>query len=206
MVETTERPLEAAEQQELAARLDQARTEGRRALARFGLVSLAVCTVLAVLTLLASDAPPLVIIGFWTALAALFTAWTGLPMRRHWVQRASTLASGLQTNRARATRIATSRVVEFEEVEDEGACFAFDAGNGRTIVIAGQEFHADETFPNSDFSIVEVLDTAGVVDVLVTRTGRKVEPERRVNADRKLTMDLPGHLEVVDIPIDQIGR
>jgi hypothetical protein len=140
---------------------------------------LVVCAVLAVLTPLASDAPSVVIAGFWVGLAVLFTVWTGLPERRAWRARASTIDDALKVNRARVTRIASDRVVEIQEVEDEGACFAFDAGSGRTIVVARQECYSDETFANSDFSILEVLGWAGAVDVIVTRAGHKVEPERR---------------------------
>ena len=170
-----------------------------------GSSALVVCAVLAVLTLLASDAPSVVIAGFCVGLAVLFTVWTGLPERRAWRARASTIDDALKVNRARVTRIASDRVVEIQEVEDEGACFAFDAGSGRTIVVARQECYSDETFANSDFSILEVLGWAGAVDVIVTRAGHKVEPERRVSAERKRTLDLPEHLEIVDVPIDQIG-
>jgi hypothetical protein len=206
MVHISERSLEASERLEIGGRRDQAVAAGRRAIVGFGSASLLVCGVLAVLTLVVSDAPPVVVVGFWAALAVLFALWTGLPARRHWLERAASLEQALVTNRARVTRINTSRVVEFEEVEDEGACFAFDAGPGRTIVVAGQEFYADDTFPNSDFSIVEVQGPAGAVDVVITRAGRKVEPERRVSAAQKRSMELPDHLEIVDVAIDRIGR
>jgi hypothetical protein len=50
--------------------------------------------------------------------------------------------------------------VEFEGEEDEGACYAFEYGLDASIFVAGQEFY-DDDFPNSDFSIVEILGASG---------------------------------------------
>lgn len=207
MVEQLERPLLDGEQRAIAHRGDEAARAANAALRRFGLVSVAVCAVLGVLTLLASDAPPVIVIGFWTLMAGVFTLWTGLPERRQARQRAGAYAAALAHNRARVTRIRSDRVVAFEEVEDEGACWAFDAGDDRTIFVAGQMYDADDGFPSSDVTFVEVLLPNGAVaDELVSHEGRRLEPERWVSGEAKLVAEPPEHLAIVDVPLDRVGH
>jgi hypothetical protein len=207
MVERTERQLLDSERRVLAERRAQAQHAADAALRRFGLVSGGICAVLAVLTLLASDAPPGVILGFWTVVAIGIALWTGLPERRQARQRAAAYAAALAHDRALVTRVRSDRVVAFEEVEDEGACWAFDAGHDRTIFVAGQMYDTDEGFPSSDVTFVEVLlPNAAAVDELVTHHGRRLEPERWVSGTAKLSGEPPEHLEILDVPLDRIGR
>ena len=126
MLTTSERSLTPAEVRTLSARLDQARRDSREALLKTGGASMLVCGVLALLTLGVSDAPVWVILLFWSALALLFTAWIGLPWHRTMRQQVASLDDAMRARRARTTRIQSSRVVEFEEEEDEGACYAFE--------------------------------------------------------------------------------
>lgn len=207
MVDQTERRLLDDERRVLDRRRREAERAATAALRRFGLVSGSICAVLCVLTLLASDAPPAVVIGFWTLMAAMFTLWTGLPERRQARQRAGAYAAALAHDRARVTRIRSERVVAYEEVEDEGACWAFDAGGGRTIFVSGQMYGADAGFPTSDVTFVEVLLPNGAaVDELVTLDGRRLEPEHRVPPAVTLAGEVPEHLQTIDVPIDRIGR
>jgi hypothetical protein len=81
---------------------------------------------LAILTLLASDAPRTLIVGCWSALCLLFTRWIGLPARKLMRNQTRTLEEAICANHAREIRLQSTRVVEFEEEEDEGACYAFD--------------------------------------------------------------------------------
>ena len=164
------------------------------------------CGPLAVLTLWLSDAPAPVIVAFWTLMTLVFTLWIGLPWRRLVRGQIPILEDGLRTNRARELRLRSERVVEFEEEEDEGACYAFDHDGGASAVfIIGQEFYEDDDFPNSDFSMTEILGGGGTpVDVLLTKRGRKLTPERVVPARLKNQLDLPEHLEVVAAPLERI--
>lgn len=205
MVERSERPLTDDERAQVTSRLDFARAHARSAVRGSGAASFLVCGVLAILTLVASDAPAVVLLGFWLAMALMFGLWSGLPTRRGWMRQARALDAGLAANQARVTRIKSDRVVEFEEFEDEGACFAFDAGDGRAVVLSGQEFYEDESFPNSDFSIVQVMAGPAVVDMLITRAGRKIAPERVVPAAKKVELDLPEDLQVIDVPLERLG-
>ena len=182
-----------------------ARAEGARALLKSGAASAAICGVLAVLTLAASTAPRVIIIGFWAVLALLFTLWVGLPWRRLMRGQIPILESALRAGCARVIRIQSPRVVEFEEEEDEGACYAFEHDESSSIFVVGQEFYEDEGFPNSDFSIVELLGEGGTpVDSLIVPHGQRLTPERIIPAAVKHLLDLPDHLDVVAAPLDRV--
>jgi hypothetical protein len=205
VLETNERPLNAGERDQLTARLQNARSESSKALLKTGGASAAVCGVLMLLTLRFSDAPVAAVVGFWALMTLLFTLWIGMPWRRLMRGQIPILEDALAANRARELRLRSNRVVEFEEVEDEGACYAFDRDGSSSIVITGQEFYEDDDFPNTDFSLIEVLGTSGTaVDVLLAKSGRKLTPERVIPASVKNAFELPDHLEVLPAPLDRI--
>lgn len=200
-----ERQLSAAERQHLTARLDGARAESRRAMLTTAAASAAVCGPLMLLTLWLSDAPAAVVVGFWSAITLVFTLWIGLPWRRLMRGQIPILQDALDANRARDTTVRSERVVEFEEEEDEGACYAFDRDGTSAIFVIGQEFYDDDDFPNSDFSMTELLGRTGrPVDWLLTKRGRKLTPERVVPARIKNGLELPEHLEIVPAPLERI--
>ena len=205
MIAHTERPLTDAEREKLSARLANTRTEASLALVKTGAASVAVCGVLMIATLFASTAPRPLIVVFWLVLAALFTIWIGMPGRRLMVSQIPALENALRTNRARVIRVQSERVVEFEEGEDEGACYAFEHDAARVVFIVGQEFYEDDDFPNSDFSLIEILGGRGTpVDIWLEKTGRKLTPDRVVPANVKWTLELPEHLAVVDVLLDRV--
>jgi hypothetical protein len=205
MITQTERPLSEAERSQLTARLANARAESRRALVKTGGASAAVCGALAMLTLLASDAPRTVIVAFWVVLWLLFTLWIGLPWRRLMRGQTRMFEEAIRTNRAREIRLQAMRVIEFEEEEDEGACYAFDHDGNAAVFIVGQEFYENDEFPNTDFSMVEILGERGQpIDVMIVKRGRKLQPERVVPAAVKNRLELPEHLTIVPGTLDRI--
>ena len=200
-----ERSLTPDERAGLANRLTRARRESRVALAKTALSSLFVCGVLAVLTRLASDAPTSVIVAFWALLAVVFTLWIGLPWHRTMRQQVASLGDALQAGRARVTHVQSPAVVEFEEEEDEGACYAFAWGTDASLFIVGQEVYEDVDFPNSDFSIIDVLGTHGrPVDTLIVKFGTKLTPLHVVSAKAKRLVEIPDHLTIVNKPVDRV--
>lgn len=205
MITRSERPLTDDERRALAERLERARTQSRTALAKTGVIGAAVCGVLAVLTLLASDAPAAVVLAFWAAIWVLLTLWIGIPQRKLMRGQVPILEDALRVNRAREIRLQATRVVEFEEEEDEGACYAFETEPGSIVFIVGQEFYDDDDFPNSDFSMIEILGRSGQpADVLVTKRGGKLVPERVIPAAMKNRLEIPEHLTEVGASLDQI--
>jgi hypothetical protein len=198
-VQEFERALTDAEKRELEARIEHLKSMVRLRLPKATVGSVIVCGALAALTLLVSDASRGVILAFWLALAVLFSLWIGLPGRTGPRRQAALLEAALRHNRARVFRVQSTRVVEFEEIEDEGACFAFDVGEGRALFVLGQEFYADDDFPNSDFSLATVLGPGNaIVDEIFTKNGAKLEPERRIARAVKDRLTIPDHLEVIE--------
>ena len=208
-VQEFERALTDAEKRELEARIERLQSMVRLRLPKATVASVIVCGALAALTLLLSDASRGVILAFWLALAVLFSLWIGLPGRTGPRRQAALLEAALRHNRARVFRVQSTRVVEFEEIEDEGACFAFDVGDGspaeasakagRALFVLGQEFYADDDFPNSDFSLATVLGPGNaIVDGIFTKNGAKLEPERRIARAVKDRLTIPDHLEVIE--------
>ena len=205
MLAHTERSLTSAERRHLESRLTGARREHARALVKAGGASGVVCGALAVATLLASDAPWLVIVGFWTVLWLLFTLWIGLPGRQLMRGQVAMFEEALRTGRAREVRVEASRVVEFEEEEDEGACYAFEHEPGGSLFNVGQEFYEDDDFPNSDYTMNEILGERGqAIDVELLNRGAKLVPVRIVPAATKRRLALPEHLTAVAASVDEI--
>ena len=205
MLTRSERPLTHDEQLHLRTRLANARDESRRAVLKAGSASAAVCGPLAAATLLLSDAPGQVVLLFWTSLWLLFTLWIGLPWRKLMRDQIPVLEDGLRTSRVRVIRLQSSRVVEFEEEEDEGACYAFEHDGDSSVFVVGQEFYEDDDFPNTDFSMVEILGAAGrPIDVLLKKDGRKLPPERVIAASVKHGLELPQHLDVLPAALDRL--
>jgi hypothetical protein len=205
MSDAVERSLSDTERQHLTTRLEGARAESRRAMLKTAAASAAVCGPLMLLTLWLSDAPAAVVVGFWSVITLVFTLWIGLPWRRLMRGQIPILEDALDANRARDIVIRSERVVEFEEEEDEGACYAFDRDGASAIFVIGQEFYEDDDFPNSDFSMTELLGRNGQpVDWLLTKRGRKLTPERVVPASIKNALELPDHLEIVAAPLERV--
>jgi hypothetical protein len=201
----TVRPLSAEERRQLMARLAHARAESRRSLVKTGLAGGVVCGVLAIATLIASDSPRLLIVAFWVVLWLVFTLWIGLPWRRLMRDQVRLFEEAIRANRAREIRVQSMRVVEFEEEEDEGACYAFDHDGNAALFIIGQEFYEDDDFPNADFSMVEIIGEGGhPIDVLLVKRGKKLQPERVVPAATKNRLELPEHLTIVPGSLDSI--
>lgn len=206
------RPLRAAERRLLKARM---RRHERRSGA-FGrsvaIAGVAVIGVFWVVTLLASDAPWWLVTAFWLVAGALIGAWVRRDLRRenaHLPDTLASLESAVRRNEVESFDIVAVAYVEFEEVEDEGACYAFDLGDGRLVFLAGQEFYAAARFPSLDFSVVYPLDEAGrAADMWIEKRGERAAPVRVVAAPdkRRLADEIPESLHVVPGTLDRLAE
>jgi len=89
-------------------------------------------------------------------------------------------------------------MVEIEEVEDEGPCYAFQVNDERIVFVEGQDFYPSARFPNTDFELVEIHDGAGkLVSMVIDKHGEKLTPLRRVSAEGQLQLYRPAHLATV---------
>jgi hypothetical protein len=113
--------------------------------------------------------------------------------------------SALRRNEADVYDIRASAHAVFEEVEDEGACYAFELEGGRVVFVAGQEFYESARFPSLDFSLVYPLDEQGrPVEMFIEKRGRKTAPARTIPAAVKKSLNVPDHLEVCTARIDDL--
>src|SRR5688500_20312987 len=126
-LESHRRPLTEGERRVLRARIQSLRGHRDRARTRSMPIAVGVIGVLWLLTLLASDAPWLVVTAFWIVVGGGIALWVRRDMRAHAAQFddiAAGLRSALAANAAAVFDVPAKAFVVFEEDEDEGACTA----------------------------------------------------------------------------------
>jgi hypothetical protein len=97
--------------------------------------------------------------------------------------------------------------VAFEEIEDEGAGYAFALEGGRVMFVVGQEFYRRGRFPSLDFSLVYVLDNDDRrLAVMIAKRGAWSAASKIISAEEKLKLQLPTHLETLGGPIDTLAE
>lgn len=166
--------------------------------------------VLWLLTLLATDVSWLVVTAFWLLLGGLIYRWVLRDFRKeaaHLPAMVAALESALRRDEVESFDIVAEAYAELEELEDEGAFWAFDLGDGRTVFLAGQQFYPSARFPSLDFSVVYPLDErGGSADMWLHKRGHAVPPARVLPATLKqeLAGHLPEPLEVVEGTLDRL--
>ena len=82
-------------------------------------------------------------------------------------------------------RVRSVAVVEVEPMEDEGAGYFYDLGDGRTLFLKGQDFDGpmdeDDSWPNSDFEIIRTRVGGRWLDLRCH--GERLRPLRVVRGD-----------------------
>lgn len=202
------RPLTDAEVRDLETGLREAERRQRAAPKAALVVGAAVIAVLWALTLLASDAPAAVVTGFWLVAGGGIILWVRRDLTRDVAGTAEPLRSALRRREADAFRVEATAFAEFDEVEDEGAAYAFQVTPGRLLFVTGQEFYATADFPALAFSLVYPLTEGGAAaDMWIASEGPRARPDRVVSREVKLaSTDFPEHLEVRAGTIDDIER
>lgn len=194
------RALTERERRLIRARMRDLQARGHRARTVALPLSGGVVLVLWLATLLASDAPWVAITAFWVVVGGGIAMWVRRDMRTDAGQMnavAAGLSSALTRSEADVYDVRAIAFAEFEELEDEGACYAFELDNRRLVFVMGQEFYAGAKFPSLDFSLVHVLDKTGnAVDMVIEKRGGRTTPARTIPAAVKQRMTLPEHLEV----------
>jgi hypothetical protein len=197
-LESHRRPLTDQERRTLRAKIRSLQARGARARTGWIPIAAVVIIVLWLLTILASDAPWMIITVFWLVIGGLIALWVARDMRKHASQfgdMAAGLQSALVANAADVYDVRARAFVEFEEEEDEGACYGFEIDGPRLVFISGQEFYPGARFPSLDFSLVYIVDEAGrTVDMLFDKRGARAKPARTIPARDRLAR--PEHLEV----------
>ena len=202
------RPLTASERRLLRTKTASLRATQRRASRAYPIISGWIFGLLWLATMLASDAPWQVITGFWIVVWIGITVWIQRDARKSGISAILPgLESALRRNEADVVDIRATSYVELEEVEDEGACYAFQLDEERVVFISGQEFYPEAKFPSLDFSLVYVLDEAGrTVDMVIEKRGPKAAPAYVIPAATKERLEIPQHLEVRSMDITRLEQ
>jgi hypothetical protein len=107
--------------------------------------------------------------------------------------------AAISGNEVHVTRVRSDEMVEFEEVDDEGACYAFQVDGPRIVFLNGQEYYPSAKFPNSDFSLVDIYGPDGsVLEEWIEKTGSKLRPVRKIPRKLKWQMEVPAHMQVIE--------
>ncbi len=135
------------------------------------------------------------------------TLWSYLSVRPKLFADVRQVESALRRNEARVIRIQSQAMVEFEEVEDEGACYAFQLDKRRIVFVSGQEFYSSARFPNTDFSLVSIYgDDNILVEAFIEKQGNKLQPLRNISSEQKSKMMIPSHLETIEGDLNRIEQ
>lgn len=199
------RPLLQVEQRAVTRALGVRRRRLGRLRRRLFVFSSVVFGALWGLTMVASRAPVIVITVVWLVIGALLTLWSYFSARRELTKDVNRFEQALRRNEAREVRVQSTEMVEFEEEEDEGTCYAFQLDGGKILFISGQDYYSSAMFPNTDFSLVDVYDENGAcIGELIHKRGQKLEPRRTVPARLKSGLSIPGHLEIIEGKLSEL--
>jgi len=150
------------------------------------------------LTIAASHASVVLITAFWLAVGLTLSLWSYFSGKEDLTRDVNRFEEAFLRNEVNELRVRASEMVEFEELEDEGACYAFELSDDRILFISGQEYYPSARFPNTDFSLVGIFDHDGhCVEELIYKRGHKLKPSRIVPAQVKSSLELPGHLDTI---------
>ena len=200
MLQSSRRSLTPAERRVLRAKSGRLRARGRRMSGRSLAIAVGVIFALWLCTILASDAPWLVVTAFWLLVGGGIALWVrrdALAHERQLQGMSRGLESALRRNVADVYAVRARSFAELEEVEDEGACYAFELDDNRLVFIVGQQFYPSARFPCLDFSLVYVLDEANhTVDMMIEKRSARAAPARSIPNVVKETLDVPQHLDV----------
>jgi hypothetical protein len=196
----TRRPLTATEKRLIRGKIRTLSSRGRRASWISLPISAAGILLLWLWTIRASDVSWPIVSLFWVLVGAAIAVWVQRDMRavaRGFDANARDLKAALERNAADVYDIRARSFAQFEEIEDEGACYAFELEDDRLVFVTGQEFYESARFPSLDFSLVYVLgDSDKPVDMFIDKRGQKTAPSRTMPRALKQALDPPEHLEV----------
>jgi hypothetical protein len=207
MLECSIRPLTAAERRLLGAKTRDLESRLRRG-PKILVPGAAVLVILWALTLIVSGSSWLIVTSFWIVVGAGILVWVRHDLKKDLGVFRNLLReyeSARRRNEAQVFEVKARAFAEFEEVEDEGACYAFEIGGNRLVFVLGQEFYPQAKFPSHDFSLVYILNQRGEpVDMAIAKRGPRVPPARTIPAAAKFELVIPEHLEVFNGKLGQI--
>jgi hypothetical protein len=150
------------------------------------------------LTMLVAKESWVLVTAFWLCTGTGIGIWTILSEKKKVLKRVHAVESAVARNEAEVLHVQSGQMIEFDEIEDEGACYAYQVDDERILFIVGQDFYSSVRFPNDNFEIIKIHDAAEhLVEMIIDKHGDKLQPMRTVAAEVKKKLRLPDHLEIV---------
>src|SRR5215467_15471045 len=202
-IESITRRLSEIERRILTADLKRSERRLRSFSKRLLSAGVIICGTLWALTVFATKGSWLPATAFWSGLAVVMYTWNYFSEKPKYRSVVRRFEDVLRRNEVHEIRIHSDAYVELDEIEDEGACFAFQLDDQRIVFVSGQDYYPLARFPNSDFSVIRVFDSQNsLVQEFVEKRGSKLKPKRRISAKAKSKLEVPEHLQVIKGDLD----
>jgi hypothetical protein len=147
----------------------------------------------------------IIIVSVWVPIIIAVSLWSFVYRGRGLAMRIKQYDDALERGMCLALRIQAKRLWEFEELEDEGVCYAFELESGGVAFVVGQEFYPGSRFPNNDFSLVEFQTVDGqLLDMTIVKRGEKLVAERVISSKEKMGLEIPEHATFVEGTLENV--
>jgi hypothetical protein len=77
--------------------------------------------------------------------------------------------------------------------------------NEEIIFISGQDYYLSARFPNSDFCLIQVMDSEeNILEEVISKQGRKLRPVRNIPAAIRSKLKIPAHMQRISGRIENL--
>ena len=117
------------------------------------------------------------------------------------------LNDALQNGTAVEETIKSDRMIEIQELEDEGACYLFEVEDKKLLLLFGQEYYPGPKFPVTDFSLIQIQDSKkNPIEFFIEKRGEKLKPYRTIPAKDRLKQMIPYDQKFIHCGIDELDE
>lgn len=103
--------------------------------------------------------------------------------------------------------VKSERMIEVQELEDEGACYLFEVEDKKLHLLFGQEYYPGTKFPSTDFSLIQILDSKkNPVEFFIEKRGEKLKPYRTIPAKDRFKQIIPYEQKFINCGIDELDE
>jgi len=206
-METVTRQLSETERRLLTGALTHRQRRFKSFPKRQLIAGLAIFGVLWAWTMIATHGPWYTVSAIWFGIGGAIFLWVYFSEKPKEKAGLDLYAQALHRNQALETRIQSDEIVELEEEEDEGACYAFQLVGKRIVFVSGQDFYPSAQFPNSNFSLIRIYgENEVLVETFIEKHGKKLRPKRKISAELKSKLKIPDHLQVIEGKLDDLEK
>lgn len=110
-------------------------------------------------------------------------------LRTHMAVYGQRLTEDLQSDQAHVIDCRPVRIIEREQFEDEGALWIFDGGDGRYLIMGGQDYEEETDFPSAHFEVV--LGTRHRSLIRINSHGDRMQATTLIKGDDVAWQDFP---------------